>query len=235
MNKTTHFAAVGALPHPKPVQHSNVSLQEILLHLQVTVLSLSYLPQCWNADGCTTIHFLLPRSSSYTPPLHFSTPTPAPVFHSSTIQYLLSSLASACTFFKLKTWRLPFIIIGIMQSLLFTFWVWGSQNKGSIQSFYYWLSNSFSELLIKFSRLHKCESTHTSCTALFLHIYAQWEYKHFNRTKSSKKYQFVLRERLFSEEMWGISASPVSSSFSEGICFGYKSVVPRSLDFRRVV
>jgi len=84
------------------------SVQDILPHLQMTALSLSHLPQCRNADGCTTIHFLLPRPSSYTPPFHFSTPTPAPVFHSSAIQYLLSSFASACIFFQIKDLKIAF-------------------------------------------------------------------------------------------------------------------------------
>lgn len=187
MNKTTHSAAEGGLPPPKAAQHSDGSVQEILPHLQMTTLCLSHLPQCRNADGCTTIHFLLPRSSSYTPPFHFSTPTPAPIFHFSTIQYLLSSLASRYIFFKLKTWRLPFIITGIKHSLLFIFQVRGSQNKGSILSFYYCLYNSLSEVLIKFSRrLHEVESTRTLCTALFSTcMCVVREYKRCNRTKSN--------------------------------------------------
>lgn len=93
-------------------------------------------------------------------------------------------------FFKFKTWRLPFIITEIKQSLLFIFWVWSSQNKGSVLSFYYSLYISRSEVLIKFSRrLYEVESTHTLCTALFFStcMCRVREYKWFYSVKSNNE------------------------------------------------
>lgn len=79
-------------------------------------------------------------------------------------------------FFKWKTWRLPFIISGKKHSLLFIFWVRGSQNKGSALSFYYCMYNSPSEVLITFSRrLHEVARLMICVQLPSLHACAQRE------------------------------------------------------------
>lgn len=71
---------------------------------------------------------------------------------------------------------MPFIISGKKRSLLFIFWVRGSQNKGSALSFYYCMYNSPSEVLMTFSRrLHEVARLIFCVQLPSLHVCAQRE------------------------------------------------------------